>query len=343
MSIRVHFKDYLQEQIKHRFAKKSALGADNEIFNNFFNSDYQDDEKIIKKIKNQLIFNKNLYFMSSALADAHDVNLAIDPSDQLPEFILKESFSDYMKFSRINEDYFNEAPFASSILKEKFKTVKDNELKVIFIGYGGAVSNILYNFSILSDTFTVDEIFEEGKIFEKDNWALTNILRISKPLMYKSFSKYSGVTSRVSKLLTLDIEKKLFGDLEINLNYLDEENVKSILKEDPNTIFIGAPDFKTRKILAESGAHFIMVGHNNNTISIKKNPTIHETMIETYGTIDVPVLLLNLWAATYKLIDLLADPDQVFKANDNTEFFSFNFDDLNDDQVKSLKEGFVIE
>jgi hypothetical protein len=248
-----------------------------------------------------------------------------------------------MKFSGINEDYFNEAPFASSVLKKNFKTLKDNELDVVFIGYGGAVSNILYNLSILSDTFTIDEIFYSGKIYEKDNWALTNILRISKPLMYKSFSKYSGVTSRVSKLLTLDIEKKLFGDLEINLNYLDEENVKSILKEDPNTIFIGAPDFKTRKILAESGAHFIMVGHNNNTISIKKNPTIHETMIETYGTIDVPVLLLNLWAATYKLIDLLADPDQVFKANDNTEFFSFNFDDLNDDQVKSLKEGFVIE
>ena len=145
MATRVYFKDYLQEQIEHRFAKKSALGADNEIFNNFFNSDYQNDEKILEKIENQLIFNKNLYFMSPALADAHDINLAIDPSDQLPEFILKESFSDYMKLSGINEDYFNEAPFASSVLKEKFKTVKDNGLKVIFIGYGGAVSNILYN------------------------------------------------------------------------------------------------------------------------------------------------------------------------------------------------------
>jgi hypothetical protein len=186
----------------------------------------------------------------------------------------------------------------------------------------------------------MEEIFGDCSIFEKDNWSFSNILRLGKPISQKTFSRFSGVSYRVPKLMTIDKEKDLFESLNLNFQFLKKEDIEEILKEDQKTIFIGAPDFETRKILNELGAQFIMVGHSNNTISIRKAPTIHDSITETYGSIDTPVLLLNLWAATYELVNLLSKPSQIYKADKNETLFEFNFDDLNNEEVNKLKKNF---
>ena len=344
MARTVYFKDFLKEAIRHRFAEVSLLGADNDIIHNI--TEYQSNNpEWIKNILNEkgIIFNPNLTYYNAGIQDVtgqYPENIVTHP-----DYILAPGFKKYMELAGIPKRYFKELPFASKSLKKEFGKIPEKKLDIVFIGYGGAVSNILGNLSLLSETFNINPIFNSVSIFEKENWAFTNTLRLGKQVLHKSFSKFvvDDDESTAKKLLTVDNEIKLASTFEMYYKYLEEEDVKEILEKNPDTLFIGAPNLETRRMLKRLGAHFIMVGHSGNSIRITKNPNVHEGVVETYGTIDVPVLLLNLWVATYKLIDLINSGDLF---GPEGEKFEFNFDEYlneNPKALKKLQKGFKFE
>jgi len=344
MARTVYFKDFLKEAIRHRFAETSLLGADNDIIHNITEYQSNNPEWIEEKLKEKgIIFNPNLTYFNAGIQDVtgqYPENIVLHP-----DYILAPGFKKYMELAGIPKKYFKELPFASKSLKKEFSKINEKQLDIVFIGYGGAVSNVLSNLSLLSETFNISPIFNSITIFEKENWAFTNTLRLGKQIMHKSFSKFiiDDDMDTVKKILTIDNEVKLSNVFEMQYKYLEENDVKEILKKNPDTLFIGAPNLETRRMLRELGAHFIMVGHSGNNIRITKNPEVHEGIVETYGTIDVPVLLLNLWVATYALIDLINSGDLF---GPEGEKFEFNLDTAlaeNPKLLKKLQKGFKFE
>jgi len=338
------FVEYLQEEIRHRFSEKSELGSDNVFIHRIFDLDSNDPDEVKKVLqKNGIVFNPNLAFLNPGIADVCNQDLS---SDELyPSYLLTDGFTNYMTGAGISKTYFKDLPFASSVLKNYFKasgskSIPAKDLEIVMIGFGGAMSNILWNLTILQDVFDARPLFKNLSIYEKDNWALTNIFRVGKQVMHKAFSRFQTRGNVVSKLDTIDKEFDLSDSTTLVRDYLSKDEIDKIIENNPDTIFIGAPDFSTRKYLAEKGANFIMVGHSGNSIRITKCPNISEGVVETYGSIDTPVLLLNLWVATYKLIELFSNPEKIYNAENGEELFEFDYNQLSKKKKNEIKKGF---
>jgi hypothetical protein len=87
-----------------------------------------------------------------------------------------------------------------------------------------------------------------------------------------------------------------------------------------------------------------MVGHSGNSVRITKNPIIGVGVEETYGTIDVPVLLCNLWAATYMLIKTLNEGfGYINELPEDHELYHFNFNNVSDTKKNRIKKLFKEE
>jgi len=340
MTNRMHFKDYMREQLRHRFAPTSKLGVDNDIIINIMDSSSNDPEWVENLIENKGgLFNPNLKLLNIGLNEIDPYNIL---AEKYPPFVLKKGFASFMQEAGIPKGYYSNY-FGGKSLKTKWKKLQNKNLNVVVIGYGGAMSNILFNLSLLADAFDHSVIFDSISIVEPDNWSLTNIMRVSKPIMHRAFSRYQLTTDTLKKLMIIDKEIELGEEGELIDGYLDADLIDQILEKNPDTIFIGAPNFETRKTLEEKGAHFIMIGHSGNRIRMTKNPVIHAGVEETYGTIDVPVLLCNLWVATYKLVELLQDPDAIRAAEPDHEFFEYDFDEVAPEKVELIKKDFMEE
>ncbi|NPA45037.1 MAG: hypothetical protein GXO49_05850, partial [Chlorobi bacterium] len=194
--------------------------------------------------------------------------------------------------------------------------------------------------------------FQNLFIFENDILETTNIFRIGKPLVNKSISRFekyklnslkyqtnSEFLKVLPKIYTFNEESQLSKKNHLIKKYFTINDAKEILENYENVIFIGAPDFETRQALYEMNAPFLMVGHSNNTISITKCPKIEGLITETYGSIDIPVLIMNLWGASYKLIELFTN-ENINSIEPDTNLFRFNFDSLTDEEKNNLKEKF---
>ena len=338
-------KKFLEEQIRHRFAPESKLGADNWFISKIFDinsHDVEDVEGMLRRVGS--VFNPNLKLLNVGLNEIEPYDII---GEKYPPFVLKKGFYNYMKEAGINGGYFS-TYFGGKQLKADWKKMVSAELDIVVIGYGGAMSNILYNLVLLGDAFDIRTPFASLKIFEDDNWSFTNILRVSKPVMHRAFSKYQinqeGERATLKKTLILDEELNLAESSEIFNRRFGPEDIEKIMKQNPDTIFIGAPDFETRKVLEEKGANFIMIGHSGNRIRLTKSPVIHAGVEETYGTIDVPVLLCNLWVATYKLVELLKDGTSVIESLEKgEEIYEFDFDQLTEETQNNIKKKFKEE
>jgi uncharacterized protein YjfI (DUF2170 family) len=90
-----------------------------------------------------------------------------------------------------------------------------------------------------------------------------------------------------------------------------------------NYIIVGAPDLDTRRMLTEKKADFYFMGHSNTEVDVTFRPEVTSSLvIENYGSIDIPVLLINLQLATAAFIKELASDSKP----DETNQVLFNFD-----------------
>jgi len=310
MAEKILFKEYLMEQIRHRYAPVGKISDDNEIIANLFNDEFDVEEDVS-------VLNENINLLIPELLG--------DYQSSHPKYLETKNFWKVMKKS-LPESLEKIKKIKSREIESLIKKINKKHLKLCFVGFGGANSNLLYNMGLISrvnNKSIVDEIY----VIEPENWAFTNILRVGKPVLDKARSRFSNLAESESfqKIETIDeTEKSVSSDYFLTeVDYLTKEKILSLKEE--GYIFIGAPDFSTRNLLQECDADFLMIGHSGNSIRITKNPTINGAVVETYGSIDIGILLMNLWAATFNLLDILANQN-VEEIVEGTELFSFDFD-----------------
>jgi hypothetical protein len=326
MSERILFKDYLMEQIRHRYSRVGMISDDNAFIHQIFDEDVQ--------FKDFVFLNENLKLLKGDIGEYNKY---------LPTYLTTETFWKIMK-KGLPESLKRIKKISQPKVKKLIDTIFGKKLKLCVVGYGGAMSNILYNFSIIAEQHRAP-LFEEIVAYEPEKWAFTNILRIGKPILHKGFSRFENLTgdNTVFKLKTIDVEERIVNDfLESRIEYLDQESAKEL--RDQGYIFIGAPDLKTRKVLHEIGAQFLMIGHANDQIRITKNPVLGNGLVqETYGSIDIGILLMNFWFATFHLLDIFANQD-IKDITDDTELFKFKFlENFSDQECAEIKKEFEEE
>jgi len=337
--MKIYLRNFLEEAIRQRYAPISQLGADNEIiFNKFSRNEIHSmifDENIP-------IFNNNIAMMSGFTSAAQQ--------DYSP-ILFRKGFPEYLKKMRLNEKLFGNF-WITRQLRDEIEKIINKKYTLVVIGYGGAMQNILYNLFMFSKYLKIYPWFQNLFLFENDILETTNIFRIGKPLVNKSLSRFekyktdnlnyqidNNFLKVLPKIYAFNEESQLAKKNHLIKKYFTINDAKEILEKYENVIFIGAPDFETRQALHEMNAPFIMIGHSNNAVSITKCPKIEGLITETYGSIDIPVLLMNLWGASYKFIELLANSN-INLIEPDTNIFRFDFDSLNDEEKKYLKEKF---
>jgi len=335
MAEKIYLKDEIQEYIRQKYAPISKIGADNEIIKYMFNYISETHAKEIVE-KFGPVFNPNFLIFQEELNEQAKHKFQFSSPMLLNDYIMSNGMKKVAKHAGLDWA-IKELPYASKSLKRKFLKMKDKKIDLVVIGYGGAMSNLLWDLTILTLTFSELDPFNSIKLFEKDELSFTNLLRFGKPIAHKAFSQYELDDIVLPKFFVTDLEYHLAPDIEKIQDFLNKETAQKLMEELENPVFIGAPDFETRKFLQEINAPFFFIGHGDNEVSITHQPDIHFAVQETYGTIDIPVLLVNLWMATYKLIDILSE-DNNYRVND--EIWKFNFDSLTSRQLKDVQKAF---
>jgi hypothetical protein len=217
-------------------------------------------------------------------------------------------------------------------LKEAMSAVKKKELTFVSVGYGGLSINVLHFLSLLAYRVGVENVFKTLHIYENDNVSYTNIMRI-----YKDLTHFKcNVGERMNKTLLFD-EENLAENILLHQYYLKEEHVGSV---DENTIFFGAPDFATRKMLEDK--HFLFGGHQGDNVVFVYRPKVDEELTtETYGTINLSSFYLNMMKAAENLMYVLAGDldlgdDSVIFSHNSKEEIKNNFQSDGSDYGKGV-------
>lgn len=204
-------------------------------------------------------------------------------------------------------------------LKASFEELKKADLNLILIGYGGYSINTLEFLYQIAVRLGITDLFKTLTIFEDDNLTYTNCLR-----MYPDMTKSASIDNAMPKLSLIDRDHKYDGVLSskiiLHRTKLTKDDFETRLKG-KRVVFLGAPDFDTRKFLEDGEANFIFGGHSGDEVSLINRPHVNaDITVETYGTINPTTLFMNLIYAASKLPEALLN-----SSAPNTEMLCFNF------------------
>jgi hypothetical protein len=312
---------YLENELRMRYSSDSILPFDdNKIIHQYFKKvEYQPEE--LKKMK---FINDNIPKMDFRLIKGLS-----------PESKSVESSFD-TKLTRHLLEELGLTPTA-----EDFNKIRDKQLKLAVVGYGGAMINMLenmYNWAIELGEF---KIFEKLVVFEKDDIDFSNLMRLGKPIVFeyipeftRKFDKEFKNIKTLKKTSLLSYEKELSKERRIItfVDWLDENAAKYLANK--GYIFVGAPTLETRQMLSDK--NFFFLGHSDYEVDITYSPqAISSLAVETYGSIDIPVLLINLQIATAAFIKTLAS-DEGFEPDQR--ILDFDMKKWVEENPKKLKE-----
>ena len=177
-------------------------------------------------------------------------------------------------------------------LKEDLEKLKEANINLIVVGYGGYSINTLEFLYQFCARLGVTGLFPKIHIWEDDNLTFTNCLRI-----YQNLATPAEVENSVKKLKLFSANAEKYDNVlssEIRLVHhrLDADAYKDYYLDKPCTL-LGAPDFETRQLLEK--ARFIFGGHANDEVGLINNPVVNAQLTtESYGTINPTTLFLNL-------------------------------------------------
>jgi hypothetical protein len=299
----ISLKKYLENEVRMRFSKKSILPYDdNEVIHQVLK-----EESVSENLK---IMNSNIFKLSKNIlintdnSGGEDVSFYCD----ITQSLLKE---------------FNLTP-----TKEDFQKIREKNIKICLVGYGGAMVNMLYNMYLWAIELSELRIFENIIVFEKDTLDFSNLVRFGKPMAFDYFpllaSQKQAATgiNILPKTDLISIEKELSRKRKIISfsNWLTDQHISKLTEK--NYVLVGAPDLETRRILYETDANFYLMGHADYGVGLTYQPNVTSGLVnETYGSIDIPVLLVNLQLATAAFIKQLAGDSLPEK---NEKLFSFD-------------------
>jgi len=291
----VDLKGYLENELRMRYSPGSILPYnDNEIIHEFFKGPIS-----AEKAKTFKVMNPNIQMMAYSLIK--HIPLRRNSTPESLDNPLTQHLLDELGLRPTAED---------------FQKIRERKLKMCVVGYGGAMVNMLYNMYTWAMELSETGIFEKVAIYEKDTIDFSNLMRMGKPL---GGSYHSGFTNdydeevptlkTLKKLNMFDIEKELSAErVMIKFSkWLQADSAALIDSKD--YFFVGAPTLETRNMLSDK--KFFFLGHSNYEVDITYSPQgISSLAVETYGTIDIPVLLINLQLATAAFIKILASGEE---------------------------------
>jgi len=294
--------DKIYEEIRMRYSNNSIINnaADNKALFNFFRNK---KIKILKKWKN--IYNPNFQVLFPDLSEKFPVSLN-------PKKDNIYSINEVKKYIKSTLDINMDDPDDLKKINEWMKKVKEKNIDLVIVGYGGAMINFLYFLNLLSYKVKFNEpIFKNMVVFEKENISFTNILRLGKPIVLNSYTNYNTNTDgTLNKLNILDDEVALSEEIGLFDFYLDEEIIPRLEAKFSNLVYLGAPNFAARQLMENKNFYFF--GHGDNDLEIFYQPRVNSDLtVETYGSIDIPVLLSNIAVGTLAQLKIWAETDDI--------------------------------
>lgn len=290
----------LYEEIRQRYAPDSIIkGAlDNHAIHQLFT---KKDFKVLKKYKQ--CFNPNMLVIIPNLSQV----FPIPYTGRKAETIYHNQYIRDYCLATTGIDPITEK--GKQEIRDILKAIQAKEMKLAIIGYGGAMINFLWDTYLLAFLSNFNEpVFKEICVFEKEAISFTNILRIGKPILLESYlSIYLNENGTLNKLNLIREEFQLAEDVTLIEDYLTTpDDLKELVDND--FVLIGAPNFDARVLLQDS--NFFFFGHANNELEIFFQPVVNtELTFESYGSIDIPVLLSNIAAGTIEMLRIFAGFD----------------------------------
>ena len=312
----INVQEALKEKIRMRYAPDSLLPFDdNKIITGYFNdrSSWTPEQLQTANIMNPNISKMDIRLLGNETAETY---APTHFTNALMRHILED---------------LDLTPTAETLQK-----VKDQKLKLSVIGYGGAMINMLYNLTLWQHELSVIGLFDKLIIFEKDNIETTNLMRLGKEVVFEYYPKIPGVEGSITalpKLMLLREEKELVAKNKPNLfnRWMTAEDAQVL--DEAGYIFVGAPTFDARVFLQDKQFYFI--GHGNTEVDVTLAPQVNVSLgNETYGTVDIPVLLLNFHIATAAWLKHLASGEQ---AEFDTDIFRFDLKTYLDEHPELLE------
>jgi len=287
--------DYLDNEIRMRYSTESILPYDdNRIIHRFFKEPFSKNEANKLRVMNENILKSSYLLVKNVPARKSGNPASFE--DPLMQHLLDE-----LDIRPTEED---------------FKKIKEKGVKLCVVGYGGAMVNMLYNMYLWSMELSQTKVFEKLVIFEKDDLDFTNLLRMGKPVVFdyspdyiRKYDKEVPNIKTLKKISMLSTERELSKERKsiMFVDWLDSEAAAFLDKK--NYIFVGAPTLETRQMLSDK--KFFFLGHSDYEVDITYSPqSISGLAVETYGSIDIPVLLINLQLATAAFIKVLASDEE---------------------------------
>ena len=224
-------------------------------------------------------------------------------------------------------------------IKEELEKVRDRNLNLLTIGYGGVAINVLHFIAQFAVITGVHYPFSRLVVWEEDNLSLLNVLRLYKPIAAVPCAR-----GEQNKMTLLDSGPELFLAERIHKNYefltddmpyiKNDGSATTVLEEistKEGVVMFGAPDFTARKLLqTNSTPPFLFVGHGDDTVDIYRKPEVDSTLtVESYGTINLSSFFVNMLHASVALIDILADGRE--KGPIDELLFTHNAMEVNDE------------
>ncbi len=297
MSQNVKLKKYLENEIRMRFSPDSILDYDdNKIIHSLLKNGISNDEA-----KEAKLMNPNIIKMSRNLL----LNQDFTSQDQEVSFTnsLTKEIMEHLDILPTKED---------------FQRIREKDINLCVVGYGGAMVNMLHNMYLWSMELSEVRTFKNIVVFEKDTVDFSNLVRFGKPVSFDYTAEFATFADEdvqnlkiLKKVSMLTHEKELSKQRKI-ISFVEWlQDTHALALKDKNYVLVGAPDLETRKMLHDTDSNFYFMGHSNHEVDITYQPEITSGLVvENYGSIDIPVLLINLQIATGAFIKQLAGEEQ---------------------------------
>lgn len=245
---------------------------------------------------------------------------------------------------------FNSIPFSSlcSVLNIDLKKVKENlafydsllnDQRIKFIGYGGAVCN-LHQFIMCFKREVRNRTKTDPIIYENDSFSFHNMFRIyDHRLLLSGLDIYHLDINNIMPKVEYSLVKSSFSLRKFNENLLRETHSSYIPRE--HILYVGAPDIETRELFQKCEKNLLLFVHKNSNGYIAQNIPVSGLEQETYGRINVPILLLNILKMTEKFLEYCRKfATNELDPNENEKMiFEFNVENFLREKYYKLPEN----
>jgi hypothetical protein len=203
-------------------------------------------------------------------------------------------------------------------IENLLKKVKEKQLDIVFIGFGGTGINTAVWLKRMSEMTSVIKIFKNITVADPDRIDYSNTLRL--PIDLRS------VVGRPDQLnFKALLAPHLLKRLSTNLIDTYEWSLNSF-SAGPSTIYYGAPDLETRDRLYHSNSPFISATHSGNSAYMHINPKMDtDITIETYGLISLTQFFMNQLRMAIGLLEILASDNNLLDLDD-AHYLEYSFD-----------------